>query len=379
MKLLIFLILLFIPLFIFRYLQTQTRLVPGDKVKITTRINQEPSIKSDQQIIRVNQNISIYLPRFPEYHYGDRLEIVGTVEKSEKGYYLKNPEAQLIEKHGFLAEIKRKMVSLFAKTLPEPESSLAAGVTFGVKEGFTPEFYNSLKNAGVLHVVVASGTNVTLVARVLIVTFVLFTTRRVAIIGALMGIWLYAFLVGLEAPITRAAIMGSLVFSAQELGKVYFAWWGLVISALVMLLIAPNWITDIGFLLSFGATAGILAFEKPIILRLRSGLSFFSEKKTTTERDSHAPTGPVPKFFVNDLSTSFAAQIVVTPILLFYFGQFAPWSPLVNGALLWTIAPMMALGFIGALLGLIVEPLGQFFIFLTYPLAFLFVKVVELF
>lgn len=390
MKPLIVTIFVFMPVFALRLAMSQAHFSEGDRVRITTLLAQEPTISGNQQLIRTNQ-IRIYLPRFPEYHYGDRLEITGTVTASERGLYLKDPEAKLAEKHGFLPEIRRRMVSLFTKALPQPESSLAAGITFGVKEGFTPEFYNSLKNAGVLHVVVASGTNVTLVARVLIATLVLFATRRVAIIAALSGIWLYAFLVGLEAPITRAAIMGSLVFSAQELGRVYFAWWGLLLSGIVMLLANPGWITDIGFLLSFGATAGILAFEAPIKNFLTNTtkklISYFrppansfelKRKSAKLQEDSEIRSNTV-KTVINDLSTSFSAGIFVTPILLVAFHQFSPWSPLVNGLLLWTVGPIMGLGFSGALIGLLFEPLGKLIIFLTYPLAFLFVKVVSLF
>lgn len=392
MKLFLIILLLFIPLFTFRYIHAATpKFNEGDKVRVTTRLSQEPYQSGNQQVISAS-GIRIYLPRFPEFHYGDRLEITGTAERSEKGtLYLKKSEAKLVEKHGLLPEIKRKMLSLFSKTLPQTESALVTGVTLGSKEGFSSEFYNSLKNAGVLHVVVASGTNITLVTRVLITTLVLFLTRKAAIGVALTGIWLYALLVGLEAPIVRAAVMGSLAFTAQETGRVYFAWWGLFLSAIVMLLVVPTWLTDIGFLLSFAATAGILTFEKPIknfltkvitSLRPKPKHSFEVKaripelQKPTTAAQIKSEPG---RTLINDFSTSLAAQAGVTPILFFAFGQFSPWSPVVNGLLLWTVAPIMSLGFLGALLGLLIEPLGQLLILLTYPLAWLFIRVVELF
>ena len=95
-------------------------------------------------------------------------------------------------------------------------------------------------------------------------------------------------------------------------------------------------------------------------------------------REGERGAGPASTL-IQDFSTSIAAQICTTPILFVAFGQLSPWSPLVNGILLWTIAPMMSLGLLGGLLGLIIEPLGQLIILLTYPLSFLFVKVVELF
>lgn len=367
MRTLFILTFVFIPIFLLRYYTSQPNFSLGDSVKITTKISQEPYLNNDQQVLNIS-GIRVYTPRFPEYHYGDRLEVVGTVAAGATNLYLKDPQIKKLAEQGLLAnksffKIKNNIIALFEKTLPLPESALISGITLGTKEGITQEFFSSLKNSGTLHVVVASGMNVTLLSRMILDVFLIFFKRRFGIPMALAGIWLYVLLIGLDAPITRAAIMGSLAFIAQETGRVYLSWWGLFLAALAMLLFSPVWITDVGFLLSFAATASIIGFYSPIE-------KFISVK---------VRTNPNLNFLKKDFATSFSAQIGVTPILFVAFGQFAPWSPIVNGLVLWTVAPIMILGFLGGLLGLLAEPLGQVLILLAYPLAWFFTAIVSFF
>ncbi|MBI2405426.1 ComEC/Rec2 family competence protein [Candidatus Microgenomates bacterium] len=372
MKLFLITLLIFLPLFLLRYFQTQPKFSPGQRVRISATIVTEPLLKDNQQIFTVSR-VRVYAPRFPEFNYGDKIVVTGTVRKGEKVLYLKEPEITLLNKAGILPSIRGRILELFRRTLPELESALLAGVTLGAKESLTTDFSASLKNSGMLHVVVASGMNVTLVARVLMGSLIFFFTRKLAIPATLTGIWLYVALIGLSPPIIRAAIMGSLAFTAQELGRLLFAWWSLFLSAVAMLLIWPNWIFDVGFLLSFAATAGILAFEQPIKNRLSYLL-----KRVTRGAGLPAQAGPAATL-MQDLSTSLAAQICTTPILFVAFGQLSPWSPIMNALLLWTIPPMTILGFLGGFLGILLEPLGRTLILLSYPLSFIFVQAVALF
>lgn len=330
---------------------------PGTRVRITTHLAQEPTVKENRQTLRF-VNLYATLPRFPEYHYGDKLIITGVVQKGERSLYVENPKITRLEPAGFFANTKLHLTSLISQTLPMPESALVSGIVLGTKQQLPSEFKQSLIKSGTLHVVVASGMNITLLSGMLTSILVFFVKRPIALSLAFAGVWLYIILIGFEPPIIRAAIMGSLAFFAQATGRLAVAWWSLFLSAWTMLMIWPSWINDFGFLLSFSATAGILAFEKPIN-------SLISRR-----------VAPALK---QDFSTSLAAQISTTPILFFAFGQFTPWSPIVNALILWTVAPMMVIGFIGGLIGLFIEPLGKFIIFLSYPLVFFFVKVIEIF
>ena len=218
-------------------------------------------------------------------------------------------------------------------------------------------FYNQTKLVGVAHVVVASGTNVTFVVSFLMGVLTLVLPRRKAIAFVIVGIILYLFISGFDAPLIRAAIMASVLFLSQEIGRLVSTWRVLIITAGAMLIYNPDWLVDIGFILSFVSTMSLMLFER----RIRTFLH------------------KVPEILKEGLSTSLAAQIGVAPILFVTFGQFNIWSPLVNALVLWTVPPLMILGAVGGVAGLIWPFLGRLVLFLSYPLLWWFVQIVSLF
>ena len=124
-----------------------------------------------------------------------------------------------------------------------------------------------------------------------------------------------------------------------------------------MLLFNPLWVNDLGFILSFAATYSILLFDKPV-------------KALLTKLQ-------VTNLLKEDLSTSLSAQVGVAPIIYFTFGQFNLFSPLINAAVLWTIAPITIIGMIAGMISIVCMPLGRLILFLVYPLTFWFVEVVN--
>jgi len=345
----IFLILLVIV----RLVTTRPDYQDGDLVRITTRVSTEP-IRYETSQRLVLAGLVVYLPKFPEVYYGDNVVIEGVVKKKK----LDNPQLiSISEGRGALYQIRKKLINVYYKSIGEPHSALIAGVTIGSKAGISNKFWESLKKTGTAHVVVASGMNVTLVAGFLMNLLIIFMSRRKAIILALIGIWGYSVISGFDAPIVRAAIMGSIAFSAQALGRLNDAWRGLFLSALVMLIIKVEWIVDLGFILSFVATASMMLFEK----KIRKRVAF------------------LPSVIRENFSTSLAAQIGVAPIIYATFGQFNILSPVINALVLWTIAPITMIGMVGGIVSLLSIPLGKMILLLSYPLTSWFVWIVELF
>ncbi|MCX6706234.1 MAG: ComEC/Rec2 family competence protein [Candidatus Woesebacteria bacterium] len=288
-----------------------------------------------------------YLPLYPEVNYGDAISVKGKVKNGE----LINTELISISSgNNFLFGFRKKIIAFYRKTLPEPHASLVAGITLGSKSQIPEKFWEDLKKSGVIHVVVASGMNVTFVAGFLINLLTVFLSRKKALIFAILGIWLYVAISGFEAPLIRAGIMITFAFWAQGAGRLSFSWRVLLITALIMLIYDPSWTFDIGFILSFVATASLMLFQK----RVNNYLKF------------------VPSFLKEGLSTSIAAQIGVAPILFVTFGQFNILSPAVNMLILWTIPPIMILGAMGGILGLIFPFLGRLILYLSYPLTWWF-------
>lgn len=344
---------LLLSLVIFRFLTTQKTYSNGTKLRISGQITQEPTVFSNSQRIFLS-GLKIYIERFPEVRYGDRVVVEGVVEDGE----LKNPKLlSHSDTNNILIKFKRSLVSFWQNTLPEPHSALVAGITLGYKANLPQSFSDELRSTGTSHVVVASGMNVTFVAGFLLSLLILIMPRPKALLFSALGIISYCIITGLEAPIVRAAIMAGFIFMAQISGRVSQTVRVLFLTVFLMLLIKPAWITDIGFILSFAATLSLVLFES----KVNSKLSF------------------VPEVFRESLSTSITAQIGVAPIIFLTFGQFNLLSPLINALVLWTVPLIMIIGGVGGIVGLILPELGKIILYLCYPLTSWFIWIIHLF
>lgn len=349
---------LLILLIIFRYFTTRPVYINGQTIRITSAVLSDPIKYSTAQYLHL-AGLKIYLPLFPEVSYGDKIIVEGIVNDGK----LENPKliTQKFMKAGgsktFLSGFRNSIISFYQKVLPEPMGGLLGGIVIGAKGSLSADFYNQTKNVGVAHVVVASGTNITFVVSFLMGVVTLVLSRKKAIVFVIVGIILYLFISGFDAPLVRAAIMASILFLSQETGRLVSAWRILILTAALMLVYNPDWILDIGFILSFVSTMSLMLFEK----RIRNYLH------------------KVPEVLKEGLSTSLAAQIGVSPILFVTFGQFNVLSPVVNALILWTVPYLMILGAIGGVTGLIFPFLGKIVLWVCYPLLWWFVHIVTLF
>lgn len=320
-------------------------------VQITGRVVQDPIVFENKRQVVIH-GIRAYLDLYPEVVYGDLVVLEGEIQDQ----VLREAKLVEVKSGGGLYEIRERIISGFERSLPQPHSALVSGIVLGSKSGMPDDFWEKLKFTGTAHVVVASGMNVTFVISFLLNFLISFMKRQKAILISVSGAWIYVLLSGFDAPLIRAAVMGSIAFSAQAMGRVSSAISALFISAAFMLIVRPEWFFDLGFILSFTATLSLIIFE-PKVSRLLS---------------------KVPLILKKDLATTIAAQIGVTPILLVSFGSVNIFSPFINALVLWTIPPIMVTGAIASVIGLAVPKLGEVVVMLALPFTFWFVKVIEL-
>jgi competence protein ComEC len=348
-----FLFISLILLIVLRFFTSRPAYKNGDNVRITANILSDPIKYSTSQALKL-AGLKIYLPTFPEVSYGDRIVVEGTVNNGE----LDNPKLiKILDEKTLLSGFRNRVVAFYQQVLPSREAGLIGGVVLGSKNALPQDFYKETKKIGVAHIVVASGTNVTFVVSFLMGITTLFLPRRKAIAFVILGIILYLFISGFDAPLIRAAIMATFAFIAQETGRLKSAWRVLLLTASLMLIYNPDWLTDIGFILSFASTASILIFQKKFELWLKR----------------------LPEILKQDFSITLAAQIGVSPILFITFGQFNLLSPLANLLVLWTVPGIMILGVAGGVMGLLMPELGKLILYLCYPLLWWFVSIVTLF
>lgn len=362
---------LFIPLYLLRLSQVPKYNIPEKvPVKLVGRVSRQPYLKDSYQIIYLGP-VVIKTGRFPGYFYGQKLEVIGKFQKRvlnrfQIQYSSYFPDIQVAERRekeleefnllATLLKTRGRIERVIGGLLPEPQSSLLLGILFGAKRQMPQEFWQNLRKTGTLHIVVASGQNVTMVARFLIAALVWIVSRRKALVLAIIGVIFYVLMVGAEAPVVRAGIMAILAYLAQSLGREEEGMIALLMAAGIMLLMSPLILFDIGFQLSFAATAGIL-WLYPLVKKRK----FFSL--------------PV---LGEGLAITLAAQLGVMPILLTNFGQISFLSPLINALVLWVVPIVMVFGLLVAVFGLIINPIALVlswfvWLFLTY-----FVKVINL-
>lgn len=375
-KSIIFFIILFLFL-AFRFQQFYTANPPfhnGQDIILTTSLQVEPefSYKGQKFSIKTptNQLISVTTGTRPRYQYGEVLTIKGhlkayTFPDGKIIFTLYRPKISVNQDAegpllSVVNSIRSKTRSLYASLLPPVSSKLLMGMIFGSNEKFPNEFRQDLQTTGVLHVIAASGMNVTFISSALLATLGLFLRRRLALVLGSLGIIFYVFLVGFQPSILRASIMGLLAFSASLLGRQHIAGVALLLSGYVLLIWQPNFLFDVGFQLSFMATAGII-FIKPL----------FDEEVEKL--------GRLGEIGGESMTTTLAAQLGTLPILLSVFGKFGLLSILVNALVLWTVPVIMVFGSLAAILGLLFQPLGQVFLYPIYPFIWFFENVVVFF
>lgn len=288
-----------------------------------------------------------------------------------------------------LIHLRQRIVNMYQSYLPSPMAELLSGIVVGEQGELTEGFYEDLVRTGTIHVVAASGYNISVMAGAMIAMLVWVMKRKRAAVLAQMGIWSYVMLAGMSPPVVRAGIMGSLVFGAMSLGKEAEARWGLGLSMILMILMWPWMIADVSFQLSVAATAGILWGMRPVsqgiewlATRLEgvignNKIQITSNKQGTTNNDQK--TELVAGSLKGDLSTTLAATLATVPIIMVVFGRVSVVAPIVNVLVLWLVPPMMALGAMTAFVGLLWQPLGQLIAWMAYPLLWWFVMVVEWF
>lgn len=179
------------------------------------------------------------------------------------------------------------------------ELSLFIGMLLGTKEELSFSFYQKIQQSGLLHLVAASGYNIMIVLGVSSAFVSLLAPRVLSIPITLFLVVLYVFISGGQASVVRAAFMGCIGYlSIQTLGSTAATKRLFSLVALLMLMIHPGWIWDVGYQLSVVATAGLLWLEKPI---------------------SHIKIiWPIAK--ISGLSESLAASFATLPVLVLNFG-----------------------------------------------------------
>lgn len=244
--------------------------------------------------------------------------------------------------------IRQNLDLRIAQMLPSPQAELLSGILLGQSKALPGKLKLALRDTSTLHIVVASGQNLSMVAGFFLSFSGLIGRKKATFLGFLASVF-YTLMSGMQLPILRAAIMFSFASLASFFGRERDGWWVLLITAALMLLVNPSWITNLSFQLSFLATFGVIVVS-PILLKIFNKIPIISQ----------------------DLAVTLAAQLMVTPIIAQNFHQISIVSLITNVLILWTISFIMILGTLMILL-------GSVFTLLTNAFLAYFIYIVQFF
>lgn len=235
--------------------------------------------------------------------------------------------------------------------------AIASALLYGSRNDISAESIQAFTNTGTIHVLSVSGMHVAVLFSFLSLIFKRiawpFYLRWLPLILLWSMIWIYAFIAGLDPPITRAAIMISFVLCAQHFKRSFSTLNSLIIAALLILLAVPRAVVDVGFQLSFLAVLG-MTICSPLVE------GFLPVKR------------PILRLLRDALAVSIAAQLLTTPLSLYYFGQFPTYFLVANVLVDFPSTLAMYLGFImtinpmqglNDLLGFLLEHLIAFILY----------------
>jgi competence protein ComEC len=364
----------------------------GREVEIEGMVSADPEVRDSSTHIQlsvsaidpenerwreVGGDVLLFVPRYPEYEYGDVLRVSGKLEAPTqlgdfdyKGYLehqgiyatmrLYSSEGITLLETGrgvkpleWIYSLRKGMSESIAEVMPEPQAALTQGIVLGIRYNIPAEVKADFVSTGTTHILAISGVNLSIIAGILLsIGIWFFGKRRYIYIWLALGIiWLYTLLTGMNPPVVRGAIMASVFLAAELLGRQRTAITSLAFAAAVMAGIDPPILFDASFQLSVLAMAGLIFITPPLRgLGQRLVGATLGEKRLAVS---------LANIITDSLSMTLAATIAVWPLIAHYFGVVSLVGPLATFLALLALPAIIISGAAAGLIGLAFVPLAQ--------------------
>ncbi len=357
-------------------------------------------------------------------------KIYGTIS-TERYKIIGNNRADLASK--VINSVQNNMKENINEILRNEEAALCIGILVGDREAISEKVEDDFQKSNLTHMLAVSGSHITYIINALAILLSK-TSKRFAKILTIGFLAFFMTLTGFTPSVVRASIMGMLILTASLVYRKSDTFNNLGIASLIILAVNPYTITDVGFILSFGGTIGIVVFGSnimeffyKIIEKITKGKVVLRNKEIVSENDgelwsigkelrneninincntnvskdrekrsrdkSHITSKnsgteekcnskikliqKVIKYLINSLSITLAANLVIIPIMAYNFStiSFTFWISNILAAPVMEAATI--LGFIVYFTSIVFIPFAEFLgIFLNILLNFL-LKIAE--
>ncbi len=247
-------------------------------------------------IIAVHKQIGIILPGRNSYLdslLSQGYKYRGAVDDTDISPVALSPET-------FRSDLRERIENKINATFGYPSSGMINAVYFGDTSFIDKKTILEFRDAGVLHVLAASGMNIALVASIPLLLIPAGLGRRKLLVSSVILAALYLYITDMPVSLIRAAVMYFFAAAGLLLFRERNPFNALYLAGLFIALFMPWEVFNPGFQLSFGATAGILLFYR---------------------RYCEALEG-LPGFLKKSLAVTFSAQVFAYPVIYIHMNQF---------------------------------------------------------
>ena len=226
-------------------------------------------------------------------------------------------------------EIRHRLLARIDALLPREEAGLAHGLLFGEKGMMSAQIEDAFRRAGLMHLLAVSGLHLGIFLAALWFLLRLFGLRpRITYPLVGIAVLFILWIVGPRVSLVRAALLFAFLAMGSVLadcGLILRRWVssyaGLAAAGLVLLVIRPSALWDVGFQLSFAATGAILFLFDPMF-RVQQRITNFAKQ-------TPFPT-KIVSYSLLLIAVSAAAQAGTAPFLAYHFHAFYPFSPIAS-------------------------------------------------
>ncbi|WP_251024624.1 ComEC/Rec2 family competence protein [Arthrobacter sp. ISL-65] len=221
------------------------------------------------------------------------------------------------------AALGKRFASAAAWLAPDA-SGLLPGMVTGDTGGLSEELETAMKTVGLTHLTAVSGANCSLILGTLLLAARSLRLARIpAAAVALAGLGLFVLMVGPDASVLRASLMGAIALASLAGGRAGRGLSFLCLAVIALLLVEPDLGVSFGFLLSVLATLGIIVLGRCI-------LGWFPPS--------------VPRWVAAAVAVPLSAQVLCGPVIVVLQPQFSTYSLLANVLVAPLVAPVTILG-----------------------------------
>ncbi len=257
---------------------------------------------------------------------------------------------------------------------PSLHAQLLKGILLGKRSDVPTETLDLFRNSGTFHVLAVSGLHVGLVAMFCYFGFSLFRLpQKILCLLTIMAVLIYACLIGFRPSVFRASLMAILFLCATLIDREADLFNLLGFAALVLLLLNPLQLWDVGFQLSFVAVASIVYFVPKMEKPLHRLWESTEDSVLTKFRNATI------KWMILSYLVTFAAQIGTGPLIAYYFFRAYPLGIIVGPFAVGLVSLIVAVGMASVCIGFIWLPFAKLLGILNYAIITLFLTLIGLF